>query len=114
MDCPLCYITNKEKVIYSEPLLYLVETKSLKGHKIRVMVATARHTMSPTFEELSCAYYVIIKYMNWRMKSKKWMMFDSTYCSVSDHWHLIAADIYSSDPIEVAKMRKTPRVTFPR
>lgn len=113
-DCPLCNIPTAEKVIYSDPVLYIAQTKTMKGHKVRVMVVINRHSKSPTFEELSCAYYLIFQYMKNKLEGKRWILYDNTYATISSHWHLVASDEYSSDPNEVEAMRKTPKVMFPR
>lgn len=99
--------------MYEDELLYLVSTKEMKGHNIRVMAATKRHDEVPSFEERTIAYFLVSEYMKRKLKDESWYIFDNTYASVKDHWHLIAADKQTTDPREMEQMQKTAKVAFP-
>jgi len=112
-DCPLCVIPKSESLLYEDELLYLVSTKKMKGHKVRVMASIKRHDAVPYFEERTLAYFLVGEYMKTKLKDESWYMFDNTYASVKDHWHLIAADMHTTDPSEMEQMQKTAKVALP-
>ena len=101
--CPLCRIPGKEFLLYEDEYVYLCRTKDLKGHDVRVMVATKRHVKEPSFVERTLAYHVLFEYMRKVMGGDAWFVVDSTYASVPDHFHLIACDNRSIVPEEVRK-----------
>lgn len=112
VNCPLCLISENETLLYEDDKIYLVSTKDLKGHKVRVMVATKKHITKPTFQEQTVAIAVLINYMTNLMRNQDWYIVDSTHASISDHWHMIACDVPSEindDPL----FTKTPKVHFP-
>jgi hypothetical protein len=63
-ECSLCTIPQREKLIYTDELVYVVETKDKKGHKIRLMSSIIRHSDKPTFEEQIRVKAKLIEYMN--------------------------------------------------
>lgn len=111
VKCPLCMIPKKETLLYEDRSLYLVSTKNLKGHVVRVMVTLQRHSTTATFEEQVQALFLLHTYM--QSKIKHWCMVADTYASVKDHWHIIACDLQSLDKKEVEQLAKTPKVLFP-
>ena len=117
MNCPLCEIPAREIPIYSDSHIYLVETKEMKGHKVRVMTATFRHTVKPNFDEVTRAYLVMIRYMTRKMtgtvgSEHRWFIVDSTHCSVDDHFHIVGCDSFGTEE-ELELLAKTPRVEMP-
>jgi glycosyltransferase involved in cell wall biosynthesis len=113
LSCPLCTIPDREILLYSDSLVYLVKTIDLKGHKTRVMCSIRRHSKEPTFTEKIQTFSVIYDYMNFAMCVEPWFLVDSTYCSIPDHYHLVACDTISTDPEEKIQMWKTPKIIFP-
>lgn len=107
-DCPLCSIPLREKLIYEDSLIYLAETKELKGHKIRVMAVIKQHAPDPTFEEqLTCTIH-LYNYM--RQNTREFFIVNNDYCSLPHHWHLVGCDCDGhADPL----LYSTPRVRFP-
>lgn len=110
-DCPFCTIPEREDPLYEDDLVYLVPTLDMKGHTIRVTVATRRHTTEPTFEETMRAYAVIYDYMN-SQRLDEWFIVDSTFGRWPDHWHRVACDGLGT-PEELEQLRATPKVRFP-
>lgn len=110
--CPLCSIPKSETLLYEDDNIYLVSTKNLKGHKVRVMVATKRHTEQPNFTEQIIADAVLIEYMTNLLQGQDWYIVDSTYATVPSHWHLIACDVPSEDESDPL-FEKTPKIHFP-
>ena len=113
MSCPLCTIPEREELLYSDSLVYLVKTSKMKGHKNRVMCSIRRHSEEPTFMEKVHIFSVIYDYMNSVMGVDPWYLMDSTYCTIPDHYHLVSCDTVSDDPEETTQMQKTIKVQFP-
>ena len=113
-NCPLCSIPITEPLLYTNKLIYLVRTKDDKGHFVRVMAATHRHTTEPTFEERLQCYFHLYEYMSdVQTRRFPWYIVDSTYCSNPDHFHVMACDEYSNDPREEELLAKTPKIMLP-
>lgn len=110
-QCPFCTIPEREDLLYEDKLVYLVPTLDMKGHKIRVMIATRRHTTEPTFEELTTAYAALFNYMS-SLHLDEWYIVDSTFGRWPDHCHYIACDALGT-PEELILFAKTPKVRFP-
>lgn len=111
-NCPLCSIPTHETLLYEDDNIYMVSTKLAKGHKVRIMVATKRHTAIPSFEELTTAYAILIEHMTSLMLGQNWYIVDSKYATVPHHWHLMSCDTPmedESDPL----FEKTPKIRFP-
>jgi len=113
MACPLCTIPDREVLIYSDGLVYLVKTIKMKGHKVRVMCSIRRHTNDPTFPEKMAVFSVIYDYMNTVMGVESWYLMDSTFCTIPEHYHLVACDTISDDTQETELMNKTPKMKYP-
>jgi hypothetical protein len=63
-NCPLCSIPKNETLLYEDDKIYLVSTRENKGHKVRVMCVSKRHTINPTFEEQIMVIGKLIEYMS--------------------------------------------------
>ena len=112
VNCPLCLIPHKEPLLYEDDLIYLVSTKNLKGHKVRVMACTKRHTTQPTFEEQILADGILFEHMSKLMGKSDWYIVSSKFASVPQHWHRIAMDFpleEEEDPMFI----NTPKILFP-
>jgi glycosyltransferase involved in cell wall biosynthesis len=112
IKCPLCTISSNEALLYEDDSIYLVPTKDLKGHKVRIMAVTKCHTTQPTFKERTLAYSVLIDYMTNLMRRQDWYIVDSTYASTPEHWHVLACDTPSEDELDPL-FAKTPKIHFP-
>jgi glycosyltransferase involved in cell wall biosynthesis len=112
-NCPLCTIPQREKLLYSDEYVYVVETKESKGHKVRLMCCTHRHTDQPTFEERVRVQTKLIETMDKIMGIKSWGLVDSTFCTIPEHFHMVACDTESVDPTEMEQFKTTPKVMFP-
>jgi len=113
MSCPICDIPNKEKLLYNDDLVFLVNTIDDKGHLVRVMSCTHRHTKEPTFEEELRCTTVLYDYMISIRHNQPWYVVDSTHCSIPDHYHRVACSGDSNDPKEIELFNNTPKVEFP-
>jgi hypothetical protein len=108
MSCKLCLIPKTEKLLYEDELVYLVETKLKKGHKVRVMIVIKRHDVSPTFQERTKALFVLNKYME--SKCDLWFVCDSTYATIPEHFHLVACDVDSTNKKEMEQLANTSKI----
>jgi len=95
MDCPLCSLDlNKEKIFYQDNFFIVLRTKSLKGHKERIMIVTRLHihnipsmAYESALDTLVDVGRRIFKYTN------KFVIMDSTFATINQHWHLVASDL---------------------
>lgn len=111
-NCPLCTAPSREKLLYEDDDIYLISTKRMKGHSVRVMACIKEHRWKPTFVERTKSYAIVIAYMQKVMGDKNWFFFDSTFCTIPDHWHLMASDA-KKDVEDYEQILKTPRVLMP-
>jgi len=110
-DCPLCSIPNREPLLFENQLVYLVSTREMKGHRVRVMAVIKRHSKNPTFEEKGFVYASVIDYM--KNHTEKFFLAAPKEASVPDHWHLIACDGLFSDQDEKYKLFTNPHIELP-
>jgi hypothetical protein len=93
--CPLCDLDLKKETKYYEDNSFLVlRTRSLKGHKERIMIIYKRHehTIPPRAYEhaldlLSKIGRTVFAY------APKFVIMDTTFATINDHWHLVASDL---------------------
>ena len=110
-SCPLCTIPSREPILYDDGVVYLVRTQNMKGHHVRVMACTHRHTDNPTLDELVRMFILIYNYMTVNC-SGEWCIVDNTYGSIPDHAHYTACDTLGT-PEELEQLAKTPKTHFP-
>lgn len=111
-ECPLCSMPTHEALLYEDDKIYLVSTKDMKGHKVRIMAATKRHTTQPTFQEQMKADAILIDHMANLMHGQDWYIVSDKYASIPDHWHRIATDFPLEDEDDPL-FAKTPKIHFP-
>ena len=109
--CPLCSIPELESILYSDDVIYLVKTKEMKGHKVRVMACTYRHTTNPTIDEQVRMFVTLHKYMSVNCVGE-WYLCDSTHCSIPEHAHFVACDGLGTVE-ELELLSRTEKVSFP-
>lgn len=110
-DCPLCTIPDREPLLFENNLIYVVPTKDLKGHTVRVMAVTKRHVKYPSFEERSYAYASLLNYMS--KHTTRFYFAAPKTPSIKDHWHLIACDAKFSDLDEMEALHTNPHIKLP-
>ena len=110
-ECPLCSIPEREPILYSDDIIYLVKTSKMKGHKVRVMACTYRHTDNPTIDEQVRMFITIQKHMSVNCPGI-WYLCDSTHCSIPQHAHFVACDGLGT-PEELELLSRTEKVRFP-
>jgi hypothetical protein len=92
MTCPLCEAIQNEKGLYEDDAVKVLRTKTLKGHRERVMVVSRDHQMNGWIET-----YMLKKLEDTGMKlfdyTYKFVIVATDYASVPDHPHFIASDL---------------------
>lgn len=93
--CPLCNLKLEEETIYGEygPFLVL-QTKTMKGHCERIMIVYKKHIHSISYEEYEGALEFLVE-IGKRVfaYTPKFVIMDSTFATISEHWHLVATDL---------------------
>jgi len=107
-DCPLCNIPDKE-VLEEYARWKLVRTKTMKGHRERLMLLSKEHVKSLDEQSVGEAYLHLMR-IGSRFFSyvKQWAIFEPAYATVPDHWHRIISDL-DSKAQDHEQILKTPR-----
>jgi hypothetical protein len=95
LNCPLCELNLKEEKVYFEDDAFIVlETKKLKGHRERIMIVYKRHEHELPYRVVERALDLLTKIGRKLFSyTPKFVIMDSTFASISDHWHLVATDL---------------------
>lgn len=93
--CPLCNLDlAKELIYYDDPSFIVLQTKDLKGHVERIMIVYREHCHNVPFKVLESALDILA---NVGMKvfkyTPKFIIMDSTFATINEHWHLVATDL---------------------
>jgi len=93
--CPLCKLNLQEEKLYFEDDFFLVlRTKKLKGHKERIMIMYKRHEHELPCKVVERALGILIKIGKELFSyTPKFVIMDSTFATINDHWHLVASDL---------------------
>jgi len=94
-DCPLCNLDlEKEKKYYEDKSFIILRTKTVKGHKERIMIVYRRHehtvpqkAYEHALDRLSEIGRQVFAY------TPKFVIMDTTFATINDHWHLVATDL---------------------
>lgn len=109
--CPLCTIPQHETLIYENNSFFLVQTKTLKGHKVRVMVVSKQHKKTLTLLEQVEATKILTDYMTKLMLNQEWFIVGDEHATFPDHFHLIACD-FPLEEEEDPLFPKTKKILF--
>ena len=95
LNCPLCELNLKEEKGYFEDDSFIVlETKKLKGHKERIMIVYKRHEHELPYKAVERALDILTKFGRKLFSyTPKFVIMDSTFATINDHWHLVASDL---------------------
>ncbi|TMH96221.1 hypothetical protein E6H37_03725 [Candidatus Bathyarchaeota archaeon] len=107
--CSLCNI-SQEEVLAEFPRWKLVRTKTMKGHRERLMLFHRDHVRTLDEGSIGEAYLLLMKagaelfsYAN------KWAIFEPVYATVPNHWHRVASDLDEAAQ-DYDQILKTPRM----
>jgi hypothetical protein len=94
-NCPLCALdVQKEKIFYEDDSFIVLRTKKLKGHRERIMIVYRRHQPVIPEKEYERALNILSKIGREAFKyTPKFVILDSTFASINNHWHLVASDL---------------------
>jgi hypothetical protein len=107
-SCPLCKIAGDE-VIAEFPRWKLARTKTMKGHKERLMLYHKEHLKTLDEQSIGEAYILLSKIgSKFFSYADKWAIFEPVYATVPDHWHRVASDLDES-ALDYQQILKTPR-----
>lgn len=94
LNCPLCELDlNREKVYFEDGSFVVLRTKDMKGHRERIMIVYKqhRHTISRAIYER--ALDILSKVGRIFSYTPKFVIMDTTFATINDHWHLVATDV---------------------
>jgi len=108
-SCPLCNI-SKSEVLVEFPRWKLVRTKTMKGHKERLMLCHKEHLKTIDEQSIGEAYILLSKIgSKFFSYTDKWAIFEPIYATVPDHWHRVASDL-DANAQDYRQILKTPRM----
>src|SRR5712692_1876207 len=107
--CPLCNISQGE-VLAEFQRWKLVRTKTMKGHKERLMLFYKEHVKTLDEQSIGEAYILLSKIgSKFFSYIDKWAIFEPIYATVPDHWHRVASDL-DANAQDYGQILKTPRM----
>src|SRR5712691_680721 len=107
--CPLCSISGAE-VLAEFQRWKLARTKTMKGHKERLMLYHKEHLKTLDEQSIGEAYILLSKIgSKFFSYTDKWAIFEPVYATVPDHWHRVASDLDESAQ-DYLQILKTPRM----
>ncbi|TMI21045.1 hypothetical protein E6H31_07375 [Candidatus Bathyarchaeota archaeon] len=108
-NCPLCKISDAE-VLAEFPRWRLARTKTMKGHRERLMLYHKEHLKALDEQSIGEAYILLSKIgSKFFSYADKWAIFDPVYATVPDHWHRVASDL-DRNALDYEQILKTPRM----
>ncbi|HYY92777.1 MAG TPA: hypothetical protein VE955_12385 [Candidatus Dormibacteraeota bacterium] len=111
--CPLCSMPDQE-VLIELPKWRLARTKTMKGHRERLMLLFREHVKLLDEQSVGEAYMLLLT-MGQRLFSyaNQWAIFEPVYATVPDHWHRVASDLDARSE-DYEQILKTPRLVVDR
>ncbi|HWY27655.1 MAG TPA: hypothetical protein VNW25_00195 [Candidatus Sulfotelmatobacter sp.] len=107
--CPLCRISQGE-VLAEFKRWKLARTKTMKGHKERLMLFHKDHIKSLDEGSIGEAYLLLMKVgSKFFSFTDKWAIFEPVYATVPNHWHRVASDL-DENAEDYGQILKTPRM----
>jgi hypothetical protein len=107
--CPLCKIAGDE-VLAEFPRWRLARTKTMKGHKERLMLYHRDHLQTLDEQSIGEAYLLLSRIgSRFFSYTDKWAIFEPVYATVPSHWHRVASDL-DDNAQDYQQILKTPRM----
>ena len=107
--CALCNIPQQE-VIVEYQRWKLVRTKTMKGHRERLMLLHKSHVRTLDEGSIGEAYLLMMKAgSKFFSYANQWAIFEPVYATVPDHWHRVASDL-DKNAQDYSQILKTPRM----
>ena len=112
-SCPLCKIPDAE-VLVEYPRWKLARTKTMKGHRERLMLYHKEHLKTLDEQSIGEAYLVLSKIgSKFFSYADSWAIFEPVYATVPSHWHRVASDL-DENAQDYQQILKTPRTIIGR
>ena len=95
LSCPLCELDLKnEKIYYEDESFIVLRTKTLKGHRERVMIVYKKHEHTIPYKAYERALDILSKIGRKVFSyTPKFVIMDTTFATINDHWHLVVSDL---------------------
>lgn len=107
--CSLCNIPEQE-VLVEYQRWKLVRTKTMKGHRERLMLLHKNHLRTLDEGSVGEAYLLLMKAgSKFFSYTDKWAIFEPVYATVPGHWHRVASDL-EENAQDYDQILKTPRM----
>lgn len=93
--CPFCHLDLKrEKVFLEDKSFIILRTENLKGHRERIMTVLKEHEHTVPYKAYERALDLLTKVgLKVFSYTPKFVIMDSTFATINDHWHLVATDL---------------------
>jgi len=93
--CPFCQLDLKTEKVYHEDRSFIVlKTANLKGHRERIMIIYKQHEHTISYKAYEHALDILSKIGKKAFSyTPKFVIMDSTFATINDHWHLVATDL---------------------
>jgi len=95
LNCPFCELDlKKEKIYYEDRVFIVLKTENLKGHRERIMIVYKKHEHTISYKAYERALDIVSK-IGGKVFSytPKFVIMDSTFATINDHWHLVVTDL---------------------
>lgn len=95
LNCPFCNLDlEKEKKYYEDRSFIVLRTKTVKGHRERIMIVYSRHEHTIPQRAYEHALDVLSRIGRQVFSyTPKFVIIDTTFATINDHWHLVATDL---------------------
>lgn len=95
LNCSLCELDLKrEKIYYEDKSFIVLRTENLKGHRERIMIIHKQHRHSIQYKAYERALDIVSKIGREVFSyTPKFVILDSTFATINDHWHLVVTDL---------------------
>jgi len=95
LGCPFCQLELKsEKVYYEDKSFIVLRTANLKGHRERIMIIFKQHEHTIPYRAFEHSLDILSRIGKKEFSyAPKFVIMDSTFATINDHWHLVATDL---------------------
>ena len=92
LGCPLCNLDlEKEKKYHEDASFVVLRTKTVKGHKERIMIVYKPHEHRISQKAYERALDILTKIGKQAFDyTPKFVIMDTTFATINDHWHLVS------------------------
>ncbi len=114
MDCPLCRIDErKEKIHLITRDIMILDTKTMKGHKGRVMCLYRKHTkkLSPATRKRVMEEFRRFCITYFFSYTDSFSIHRDEFSTIPGHWHVVASDL-DKKAEDYRQILKTPRTEY--